>query len=336
MIRRRIGYLLLLAAGIYFMLLYDFQGLRFLFGCALCIPVFSFLGMLPGFAMCRAGMRLEQDAVTRGETAVVSITVENKSPFPVSRILVILRWKAPGEREIKIRKWLCGMGGHRREKIVLELSAAHCGRGRLMLSRTCVYDWLGLVSLWAGKRRGEEFCVLPVIKPIPLMVQEAYSSYFQGSGEEREGDLLLRDFLPGDSLHRIYWKLAAKAEELQVRDFEKSGSLTLFLNFSEQFRERAEAWDEYLDRACSLLYFFAEECERTGQIVLQVAWSKKGRFLGYEIPGSGNVQVWIYGLLKEEALGRFLTQEEISYLGNGCHLEEDGRLYFGEQCVYEE
>ena len=72
--------------------------------------------------------------------------------------------------------------------------------------------------------------------------------------------MLLRDFQPGDSLHRIYWKMAAKGDGLQVRDFERGSLVSLFLHCSEELRAQADAWDRYLDRAASFLYFCAEEC----------------------------------------------------------------------------
>ena len=58
--------------------------------------------------------------------------------------------------------------------------------------------------------------------------------------------------------------------------------------------------------------------------------------LKYGISGPEAVQAWVCALLKGEDAGTFLSEEEISGLSGGYHLEEDGGLYFGEQCVYEE
>ena len=63
MIRGRFCYLLLLAAGSYFIMLYNFQGLRFLFGCILCIPAVSFLFLIPVKLFCRIRLEGEQGGV---------------------------------------------------------------------------------------------------------------------------------------------------------------------------------------------------------------------------------------------------------------------------------
>lgn len=336
MIRRRICYLLLLAAGCYFIMLYDFQGLRFLFGCVLCIPLISFLFLIPMCCCCRSRLEAEGEAVTRGELLKTKITIENKGPLPLSRILVELHWKVPGDREVRVRKWLCGIGMNKREEFFPEIRSMHCGPASLALAKVRVYDYLGVFSLPAGRRESADICILPVVTSIPSAVETAYSQVLQGSGGEREGDMLLRDFQPGDSLHRVYWKMMAKGGELQVRDFERSSSVSLFLHYSAEFYERAEEWDRYLDRAASLLCFFAEECRLAMQVSVEAVWRQGDAFFRCVLQDGGAIQAWLCTLLREEAVGTVLLEEEIPALTLGWHLEEDCKLYFGEQCVYEE
>lgn len=336
MIRRRICYLLLLAAGCYFIMLYDFQGLRFLFGCVLCIPLISFLFLIPVSFCCRSRLEADGEAVTRGELLRTKVTVVNRGVLPVSRVLVELHWKVPGDREVKFRKWLYGMGMNAKETFFPEIQAMHCGSASLVLAKVSVYDYLGIFSLPAGRKESVEICITPVVTPIPSAVETAYSQVLQGSGGEREGDMLLRDFQPGDSLHRVYWKLMAKGGDLQVRDFERSSSVSLFLHFSGELSEQADEWDRYLDRAASLLHFFAEECRMVMQVSVEAVWRQGDAFFRCVLQDGGAVQAWICMLLREEVVGTALLEEEIPALTQGWHLEEDCRLYFGEQCVYEE
>jgi len=336
MIRRRICYLLLLAAGCYFIMLYDFQGLRFLFGCVLCIPFLSFLFLIPACLCCRSRLEAEGEAVPRGELLKAKIMVENKGLLPVSRILVELRWKVPGDREVKVRSWLCGIGMNKREEIFPEIRSMHCGTASMTLAKVRVYDYLGIFSLPAGRRESVEICIIPVVTPIPSAVETAYSQVLQGSGVEREGDMLLRDFQPGDSLRRVYWRMMARGGDLQVRDFERSSSVSLFLHYSAELPERAEEWDKYLDRAASLLYFFAVECRLSMQVSAEAVWRQKDAFFRCVLQDGGAIQAWVCALLRGEAAGTALLEEEVPYLTQGWHLEEDCRLYFGEQCVYEE
>lgn len=336
MIRRRLCYLLLLGAGIYFILLYDFQGLRFLLGCAVCIPALSFLFLLPVKFRCHVKLEMGRETAVRGELTEGSVTLENGGLLPISRVLVEMHWNVPGEKEVKIRKWICGMGARTREICPVEFRATHCGAATLTLAKVFVYDYLGIFSLPVKRVERMEICIMPVIAPVPAAVEQAYARFLGEAGEEREGDLLLREFQPGDSLHRVYWKMMAKGGEMQVRDFERSGSVALYLHFSDGLREEVQAWDRYLDRAVSLLYFFSEECRRTVQISTEVVWRLGDTFFRYLISDSAALQWWSLSLLRGEPAGTVLSEEEIPCLERGWHLEEDCGLYFGEQCVYEE
>ena len=340
MIRGRFCYLLLLAAGSYFIMLYNFQGLRFLFGCILCIPAVSFLFLIPVKLFCRIRLEGEQEFVERGELPEIQITVENRGFFPVSRILLEMRWKEPGTKERRIRKWVQGMGGHTQEYFIPEMTAMHCGLATLTLVKARVYDYLGIfalpVRLTEGRKRIAEVCVVPVIAPVPHALEETFAQVWQETGEEKEGDLLLRDCQPGDSLHRIYWKIMAKAGDLQVRDFESSGYVSLYLHFSDSFRTQTEAWDRYLDRAASLLYFFAEECRVGMQMPTEVVWQQGQEFFRCMIPDGAAVYIWLCVFLREGTAEGSVSAEEVPFPERGWHLEEDCRLYYGEQCVYEE
>lgn len=336
MIRRRICYLLLLAAGINFIMLYNFQGLRFLFCCILCIPLVSFFFLIPLKVCCRIRLEAEQEEVVRGERPKIRVAVENRGILPMPGVMLELRWMEPGGGERKSRRWLRGMGPHARETFLPELSASHCGLASLAAARANVYDYLGIFALSAGGTKIAEVCVLPSIEPVPYAVEAACSQILRGMGEEKEGDLLLRDFQPGDSLHRVYWKMLAKGGELlQVRDFERSGSMILYLRFSAGLKEQADQWDRYLDRAASLLYFFAEECRIALPVSVEVVWQRGDGFYRYQVPDSAAVHNWLSALLRGERIGESLAEEEIFFLERGWRLEEDCRLYFGEQCVYE-
>lgn len=328
---RRLGCLVLLATGVYFMMLYDFQGLRFLFCCVICLPLASLLLLVPKAFLCRVDADVKESSVTRGETVYIRITMENKGLLPVPRLRMAIRWKASGEKEITVKRWLYGFG-RGKEEIALEVSASHCGEAELTITKAGVCDYLGIFILPVRKTGTVKFCITPVITPIvqeeALMLSQC-AQVFQG---ETEGDVILRGYQPGDSMQRVYWKLAAKAEELQVRELERSESITLFLNYSHTFREQTEKWDSYLDTACSVLCFLAEE-SKTLRRKPEVVWQQGGSCRKCEIDGMEALREWILGFLMQKETGAWM--EDGFRPEEGLHLDEDCRLYLGEQCVYE-
>ncbi len=333
MIGRRIGYLLLLATGVYFIMLYDFQGLRFLLCCVICLPLASLLMLVPKAFLCRVAVGAQESFVTRGNTANIRIIVENKGLLPVSRVRMAIRWKASGEKEITVRKWLYGFGRGRNE-VVLEFFASHCGEAQIVITKAGICDYFGIFMLPVKRVGTVKFCITPIITPIVPDEIEASAFYVKASNGEQEGDVTLREYQPGDNLQRVYWKLAAKIEDLQVRELEQNDSITLYLNYSDAFREQADKWDQYLDMASSVLCFLEEESAALRN-KLVVVWKQGNGYRKCEIDSIEALQGWVCALLQQKEIGLLIAEEEIFFLEQGCHLKEDCKLYLGEQCVYE-
>lgn len=322
---------MLLLEGCCLVGLYDFQGLRFLLCCAVCIPLAGFLLLIPLALRCTVSIEMRQLTVTRGEPARIKVIVENGGFLPIAGSLVCVSWKAPGEKERKVRKRLGGLGTNASGDISLELTALHCGMADFRVTKACLFDYLGIFSL-PMKRREKSIiiCIHPVVTPMP---KESIGLNPRIMGREEDGDMLLRDYMPGDSLHRVYWKLFVKAGELQIRDFEQSGSIRMFLDFPADYGNRREEWDNYLDRVCSLLYFLVEEPEASWFSV-EVVWRRNEGFLKYRISDTVALQAWVGVLLAEEPLGAPFGEEEIPLLGEAFCMKEDCKLYLGEQWVY--
>ncbi len=335
MVKRRIGYLLLLAVGFYFMLLYDFQGLRFLMCCIVCLPLASFMLLVPKAFLCRVSMETGQNSVTRGELLGIRVRVENKGLLPLARVRTTILWKAPGEKEIKSKRWLYGFG-RGCEEVELELSALHCGKAYFAITKARVGDYLGLFTLPVrkGGLREASFCITPVITPVDREEMAVFGTLTGMLAGDEDGDFAVRDYRAGDSLHRVYWKLTAKMGDLQVKEVLEDGSMRIYLKYSDAFRNQAREWDKYLDRACSLLCFLTEEFQSV-KTVPEVVWRQNNGYWRYELDGIASLWIWIFAVLTQEGGGSPLEEKEIPFLERGFHFREDGRLYWGELCVYE-
>lgn len=319
---RRLCYLLLLGEGAYLFMLYDYQGLRFLVGFLLLFPLVCLLLLLLSVPACRVELKTRPEVFTRGEQAEARVLVENRGLLPVARVLVCICWAPPGQREVRMKKWVCGLGRGCKREAVFVLSGQHCGRAGLRVSRLRVYDYLGL--LWfprrvhsrenltrktgghpfrrnnsRGKREYRELCIVPRVDPVSRQEAELLSPGYRG---EEDGDLVLRDYRPGDSLRRVHWKLSEKLGRLQMREREPEGLPGLYLDFSPGLRTQPDQWDRYLDRACSLLYFLAGEAEAL-QIPAEVVWKEGESFRKEEITGVESLLDWIRVLLSTEGSG---------------------------------
>ncbi len=334
MIKRRIYYLLLLGGCFGLIMLYNYEGLRFLLCCLIFIPLLCLLLLIPAAFSCRVSLDMGGQTMTRGEDTDFSMTVYNKGLLPVSGVHVCVSWMAPGEKKVKAKSRLQGLGRKERAELILELSAEHCGMAQLRVTKLYICDYLGLFSLplfFPKKNQlNKEFGVLPRVTPI---LKEEAACFSQCPPEPSgEGDVLLRDYRQGDSLHRIYWKLSVRTQELQIRDFEHSGQVALFLDFAPELKNTAELWDAYLDRACSLLYFLVQEGALNNRLV-EVAWRGEEGIVKEELTGEGALQAWMEDFLLGKSKGVVVREDAAFEEKLVFRLKEDCRLYYGEQSI---
>lgn len=335
MMRRKLLYLILLGVSAYLMLLYDFQGFRFLFLCLLSAPVLCLLGLLATVFCCRIETKTETLRVFREETGTVVVEAANRGVFPVAGLSAAVSIKLPGGAKSRKKVFFRGVLGRSAKTTAIEFTACHCGQAFFQTTGARVSDYLGLFSLPLKRERKLTLFVMPVpeILSVELFTgfSESYSSgesRISGSGE-RNGDYLVREYRPGDNPHRIHWKLSVKEGELWVRDFEADGRLTLFLDIDAALREDSERWDHYLDRAMSLLDALSG---RTAGV--EVMWTAEDKIYWREIASGEDVADFICLLLRGDEPEEKLYTENRMRLLTGLHLDADGKLYFGEQCVY--
>ena len=207
------------------------------------------------------------------------------------------------------------------------------------MAKTRIYDCLGLFSVPVGKSAGIKVMIAPVISPLPENEAAFFRQLLRTQAAGNDGDYFVREYRPGDSPRSIHWKLTAKEDEMQVKDFEPDDSLKIFLHMTDELLADWEKRDAFLDKACSLMVFLTENCRAGAEIL----WMQEGVLCSSTILEMKDVYPCIGELLSVRSTGAVKGMDEgVLHLMEGCHLEEDGRLYKGwttsspgEQCAYE-
>lgn len=331
MVKRKILYVLILAACVWLSMLYTFQGLRFIFGVLLVLPFACLILLLVKAPLCRVDIGELPSSVTRGSCISLSVKAVYRGIPPLAGLRADMIWTVYGDRTVKLKKQLWGMGGKCEKEIELVFSAEHCGQAFFKVAKARIYDCLGLFSVPVKRSGMAEILITPVIAPLPEEEAALIMSFLRRQSAAGDGDYFVRDYRPGDSPRSIHWKLTAKEDELQVKDFQPDNTVRLFLNMTDSLLAEPEKRDAFLDRACSLMAFLTENTADG----LEVSWVQEGVLRCSRIETREALYPCIRELVGVKRTGN-TQQEGLHQLMPECRLEADGRVFLGEHCVYEE
>lgn len=315
------------------MLLYTFQGMRFLWLILLCVPLLVFVPLV--FQRRKTEVKISEipDYVTREENIRLRVTVTYKGLLPLAGLKVRGSWQPYGAKRLPVESGIQGLSGSTEREIEFALPAGHCGQAEFTVAKIRIYDCLSLFSMPVSERLSRKVWITPRFSPVSEEEAAMILKLAREASVSDEGESFVREYRPGDSLRSIHWKLTVKEDELQVRDFEPDGQVSLFLNMTDRLLAKPEQKDVFLDKACSLMVFLAETC---GDRAV-VCWMQDGVLMRNRIRETEDIYPCIRKLISVEKTGAAdLEETAMQCMLAGCHLEEDGRLYLGEQCVDEE
>lgn len=229
--RKNFGYFLLLLpvlAAVLF--LYDDPVVWVFAGSALLAPVVSLIQLVMTVPFVRAEASLSGQEAETGQEIKLSLYLENDSVFPVVSGWVLLKIRGSEGKVFckkKIPVQIPPRGSVRAETV---FSCSYCGVLKLSAARICCSDFIRLFVFSKHIRKGEaELAVLPPALPVQMGISRA-ASLFQGDAQEydpnRPGNdpaevFDVHEYMPGDRLQQVHWKLSARGEELLVKDFSR-------------------------------------------------------------------------------------------------------------------
>lgn len=202
-------------------------------------PIVSLVLILP----FRQRIELSIDAPTveveKGGTVKVGVSIKNKSFLPVPFIDIIF---------LKADNFdICGpagirtsVGSFKTRVITAEYTAKVRGVAKVGVQNVILRDYLGffrfsLTKHLEGQRVSGEITVLPRVYNIKsnskIMMSTGQASESTDSESTSAGLITwagepgyeFREYMPGDPLHKVHWKLTAKKDVLMVRKNEGGG-----------------------------------------------------------------------------------------------------------------
>jgi len=224
MIATRIGWLALEVVMIGFFLYFGSSAALALAAAMILIPVLT----LPLSLYLRNKIKISVTAdsnIRKGDPGKFAITLENPTPWPVLRIRCRIHTENQLNREEQnfvIDTWLAPKG---RQQVCKALGSDYCGRIKISVAKLMLSDCFGLMSIGCKTDAAAYMTVQPdtfemetALRPDAGANDESDVYSEQKPGNDMSETFQIREYVPGDSMRQIHWKLSNKFDRLIVRD----------------------------------------------------------------------------------------------------------------------
>lgn len=155
-----------------------------------------------------------------------------------------------------------------KRQVCMNISGLYCGRVIVKVEEMIIEDFLGLFRFERELSLTDEVMVMPEsnieIPQFNLSVSGTTNDdevqYIKGDDVSQISQI--RNYIPGDRMQNIHWKLSAKQEEIQVKEFSKpySDEVTLLVEFSIH-----EKNPEITDRIIEVYYAMGKYLIKNGR-----------------------------------------------------------------------
>ena len=177
-----------------------------------------------GVGNMAGGILLASVLCAAGEELPVTVTVANSGLLSCLRVQADVQCRNLLTGEVTHAAACLPAAGHAKAQTVCTLRPRHCGKLELTLTALRVYDMFGLVGAKKPVGLTAPSLVLPDVWPVELTVSERRSPDMDSSeysmyhpGNDPSETFALREYLPGDRIKNIHWKLSEKTDHLLVR-----------------------------------------------------------------------------------------------------------------------
>ncbi|MCI8791741.1 MAG: DUF58 domain-containing protein [Eubacterium sp.] len=187
-------------------------------------PMASAAGVLYLARKIQADMGSGQGRVCPGDSVLITFRLRN----PAWWLSLDAEWDVCFENtfweEQSVQSVNMPVRLHGEESLILPLQISDLGHFRISGRFLAVRDIMGLIQVRIPLALQEEICVIPSGQPVRPEQTEGYMTGLSETEEstERGSDFAevseIREYVPGDRIRDIHWKLSAKKDILMVKE----------------------------------------------------------------------------------------------------------------------
>ncbi|MDE6848276.1 MAG: DUF58 domain-containing protein [Ruminococcus sp.] len=277
MILTKILFLILIVICVFFYILYVWNFSLILLIIFVTLPIVMFVTTLITKHMIKAEFAVQNKTTPKNSSFPVQLCVTNKSIFPIGKAEAHIEYYNIFNNQINEFELLFPVQARNTQRITFQLSSKYCGILKIRSAYIDIYDPLRIFRFRTGKNVQAEIAVMPEIHEVNGAIsytdrESEESSVFSENtaGDDPSEIFDLRDYINGDKLNRIHWKLSSKKDELIVKEYSMPVDVPcmLFLNLKcyEDSEYTLPVFDTLVETLISVSQFMIEN-ERIHTIV---------------------------------------------------------------------
>ncbi len=181
------------------------------------------------------------EATGKGKGITCTIEIKNTGILPLFKARCFLSLHNRFTNETTYNDFYFSINGKQKESIDIQLKSRHCGNLSLLAEKAVYYDFFGIFHITQDIGVRASCLVLPDTFPVEIdcgrggaedMESIAYSATEKGYDASEIFEI--REYMPGDAIKNIHWKLTSKFDELFIKEASLpiQNSILLFLDTS--------------------------------------------------------------------------------------------------------
>ena len=190
------------------------------------LPAVMFISLLLTKHNMSASFALKDEEIPKNIEFPVQLCLTNNSFFAVGKAEAHIEYYNVFNNQISAFDIFMPVQPRNSQRMTFQLSSAYCGIIVIKLAYISIFDPLRIFRFKVCKNIQTQVVVTPDIHEISGTITETERTDDESNvfSENKPGDdpsevFGLREYVPGDKLNRIHWKLSSKKDEFIVKDY---------------------------------------------------------------------------------------------------------------------
>ena len=216
--------LIIVCAFFYILYIWDFA--LVLLVIVIFLPVVMFITTYITKRLINCEITVRDKTVSKNTLFPVQLIVENRSIFPIGKAEAHIEYSNGFSDSVSSFVIYFPIQPRNSQKITFQLNSEYCGLIRIRSAKLCIYDPLKLFRFKLSQSIQTEVTVSPTGYNVcgEVVFSDNIQDESEVFSENRPGNdpseiYDLREYIPGDRLNRIHWKLSSKKDNFIVKEY---------------------------------------------------------------------------------------------------------------------